>query len=137
MSIEANKAAVRAFFAATVRRDRAALSRLLADDVCWQIPKSAPAPFGGAHRGHARVLELFLAGAETLFAPGTHSVEIELLLAEGDLVAAEVQMRARTVRGSDYCNQYVFLFRFEGDRIAEFREHLDTRYAAPFLDPEA
>ena len=136
MSIEANKQAVRTFFDATTRRDREALSRLFAEDVAWQIPQSAPAPFAGTHRGHAKVLDLFLQGASGLFLPGTHTIDIELLIAEGDLVAAEVQMNAQTVKGTDYRNQYVFLFTFRDGQITEFREHLDTRYAAPFLDPD-
>ena len=136
MSIEANKQAVRDFFDATVRRDGDTLSRLFADDVAWQIPQSAPAPFGGTHRGHDKVLEMFLMGAANLFVPGTHTIDIELMVAEGDIVAAEVQMNAKTTKGPDYRNQYVFLFTFRDGKIAEFREHLDTRYAAPFLDPD-
>lgn len=136
MSTESNKQAVREFFEATTRRDRETLSRLFADDVAWQIPQSAPAPFAGTHRGHDKVLDLFLQGASGLFLEGTHTVDIELMIAEGDLVAAEVQMNAKTVKGTDYRNQYVFLFTFRNGRIAEFREHLDTRYAAPFLDPD-
>ena len=136
MSTESNKEAVRDFLEATTRRDRETLSRLFADDVSWQIPQSAPAPFGGTHRGHAKVLEMFLQGASGLFVEGTHTVDIELIVAEGDIVAAEVQMNAKTTKGLDYRNQYVFLFTFRDGKITEFREHLDTRYAAPFLDPD-
>ena len=136
MSTEAHKRRVRDFFEATTKRDRSALEAMFTEDVAWQIPQSAPAPFAGTHRGRARVLELFLQGAEGLFLEGTHTIDIELLLAEDDKVAAEVKMRAQTTKGRDYENQYVFLFRFVDGRIAEFREHLDTRYAAPFLDPD-
>ena len=136
MSVEANKQAVRDFFEATTKRDRDTLSRLLADDVAWQIPQSAPEPFGGTHHGHDVVLEMFVSGAANLFVQGTHTIDIELMVAEGDVVAAEVQMNAKTTKGPDYRNQYVFLFTFRDGKIAEFREHLDTRYAAPFLDPD-
>ena len=81
MSTEDHKCAVRAFFDATTRRDRDALAALFADDVVWQIPRSAPAPFGGRHQGHDKVLELFLQGAAGLFVPGTHTIEEKLLLA--------------------------------------------------------
>lgn len=136
MSTERNKQAVRDFFEATAKRDGETLSRLFAEDVSWQIPQSAPAPFAGTHHGHDRVLEMFLQGASGLFVEGTHTIDIELMVAEGDIVAAEVQMNAKTTKGPDYRNQYVFLFTFRDGKIAEFREHLDTRYAAPFLDPD-
>jgi ketosteroid isomerase-like protein len=134
VSTEASKQRVRAFFDALVRADRAGMARVLAEDVTWVIPRSSPPPYAGAHRGRSQVIELMLGAAAKIFVPGTHRVELRALIAEGDQACAEVVMRARTPSGQDYENTYVFLFRFEGEQIAEFREHLDTRYAAGFLE---
>jgi ketosteroid isomerase-like protein len=133
MSLEENKRAARAFLAALVRRDRAALESLLAPDALWVIPRSAPPPYAGTHRGSARIAELMLGASEHAFAAGTHRIEERLLVAEGDAVCAEVRMTARSPRGLDYENSYVFVFEFAGSRIRELREHVDTAYAASFF----
>jgi ketosteroid isomerase-like protein len=40
-------------------------------------------------------------------------------------------MTAQRPNGApDYDNDYVFVFELRGGRIAEIREHVDTRYAA-------
>jgi len=135
MSTEPCKRAARAFLAALERRDRAALEALLAPDARWVIPRSAPAPYAGIHQGNARIVELMLGAAEHAFVAGTHRIEERLLVAEGDAVCAEVRMTARSPRGLDYENSYVFVFEFAGDRIRELREHVDTAYAASFFAP--
>jgi ketosteroid isomerase-like protein len=133
MSTEARKQAARSFFRALEQRDRAALTALLAPDVRWVVPGSAPAPYAGTHRGRERIIELMLGASEHSFVAGTHRIEVLLLIAEGDAVCAEVRMSARTPRGPDYENVYVFLFWFAGEAIRELHEHVDTRHAASFF----
>ena len=127
------KRLAREFLAALEPRDRPALEALFAPDARWVIPRSAPEPYAGVHRGSARILDLMLGASEHAFAPGTHRIEERCLATEGDVVFAEVRMTARSPRGSDYENFYVFVFEFDGDRIRELREHVDTRYAASFF----
>ena len=134
MSAEGNKAAARAFLRALESRDRAALAELLAPDALWVVPPSAPEPYAGGHRGRAKIIELMLGAAEHAFAPGTHRIEIRLLVGEGDAVFAELRMTARTPGGADYENVYVFVFEFAAGRIRELREHVDTLRAASFFE---
>jgi ketosteroid isomerase-like protein len=134
MSLERNKQLARDFLHALERRDRPRLLELLAPDARWGVPRSAPAPYAGMHRGRERIVELMLGASEHAFAPGTHRIEILLLLAETDAVCAEVRMTARTPRGTDYENGYVFLFELAGGQIRELREHVDTRHAAAFFE---
>jgi ketosteroid isomerase-like protein len=134
MSLERRKRAARDFLAALERRDRAALTSLLAPDARWVIPRSAPEPYSGVHQGRERILDLMLGASEHAFVSGTHRIEERLLIAEGDAVCVELRMTARTPRGPDYENFYVFLFEFEGERIRELREHVDTRHAASFFE---
>lgn len=75
MSVESNKAAVRAHFDAVERCDRAGLLALFRPDLRWSVPKGA-------------------------------------------------------IAQPDYDNNYVFVFELLGGKIAEIREHLDTRTAA-------
>jgi ketosteroid isomerase-like protein len=133
MSAEQHKQAARRFFRALEQRDRAALEQLLAPDVRWVIPRSAPEPYAGTHRGRERIIELMLGASEHTFVAGTHRIEVLLLIAEGDAACAEVRMSARTPRGPDYENFYVFLFWFAGESIRELHEHVDTRHAAAFF----
>jgi uncharacterized protein len=131
MSVESHKAAVRAFFDAVSRGDRAALLALFAPDLRWSVPKGAVAPFGGVHHGAEAIASLMLDAVGAAFVPGTQQVAIGLLLAEGDVAIAETRMTAKRPNdAADYDNAYVFVFVFAAGRIAEIREHVDTRYAA-------
>jgi ketosteroid isomerase-like protein len=133
VSAERNKQVARDFLRALEARDRAALLERLAPDAHWVVPPSAPEPYTGIHRGRERIVELMLGAAEHAFAPGTHRIEIRLLIGEGDAVCAELRMTARTPSGTDYENAYVFVFEFAGGRIRELREHVDTLRAASFF----
>jgi len=131
MSTESNKTAVRAYFDAIARGERAALLALFCPEIRWSVPKGAIAPFGGMHCGAEKIADLMLGAVDAAFVPGTQRVEIRLMLAEDDVVIAETRMTAQRRGGApDYDNAYVFVFEFSGDRIAEIREHVDTRYAA-------
>lgn len=44
-------------------------------------------------------------------------------------------MRAKTPRGEDYDNRYCGIFVVREGRIQEFREYLDSGYAARVLFP--
>jgi ketosteroid isomerase-like protein len=134
MTLEARKHAARRFLAALETRDRPTLSALLLPDARWVVPRSAPPPYAGVHQGRETILDLMLGASEHAFAPGTHKIELLLLLAENDAVCAEVRMSARTPAGAEYENFYVFLFEFEGSQIRELREHVDTRHAAAFFE---
>jgi ketosteroid isomerase-like protein len=131
MSAESSKAVARAYFDAITRGDRAALLALFRPDLRWSVPKGAVAPFGGVHHGAEKIADLMLGAVDAAFVPGTQRVEIRLMLAEGDVVVAETRMTAQRRAGApDYDNAYVFVFELSGDRIAEIREHVDTRSAA-------
>jgi len=131
MRAHSNEAAVRAYFDAITHGDRAALLALLRPDARWCVPKGAVAPYGGTHHGAERIADLMLGAVEAAFVPGTQRIAIRLMLARDDVVIAETRMTAKLARaGPDYENDYVFVFEFSGGRVAELREHVDTRYAA-------
>jgi ketosteroid isomerase-like protein len=156
--VESNKAVVRAYFDAVERGDRAALLALFRPDLRWRVPKGAIAPYGGEHRGAERIADLMLGAVGAAFVPGTQHVVLRLVLAEGDVVVAETRMTAKRQKSGgvlaaarseptrgfasreaseadaeaapDYDNDYVFVFELSDGKIAEIREHVDTRYAA-------
>ncbi|MEM7412818.1 MAG: nuclear transport factor 2 family protein [Myxococcota bacterium] len=127
-----NKTAVHAFFAALGRGDRKALGELCTPDLAWVVPAGA-ALHAGTHRGAERVFDTMLSAVGNTFVPGSQRVSLGLLVAESNAVMAEARVTAKGVDGRAYENVYVFVFEFEGEKIRELREHVDTRYAAEFF----
>jgi ketosteroid isomerase-like protein len=58
---------------------------------------------------------------------------IKTLTAEDDRVAIEAESYGRHASGRTYANQYHFLMRVRGGKIAEWREYLDTMHANDVL----
>ena len=79
---------------------------------------------GGASRGSG------------IYVPGTRTVEIQSMVAEGDFVACRFILRAKTtLRNEPYENYYHFLFRLDDGRVAEIWEYVDTLYSRRMLWP--
>jgi ketosteroid isomerase-like protein len=104
-----------------------------AEDAVWTI--QGDLPIAGPWHGRDRIVDEFLGavGVGTLFEPGSQRFEFPTMIAEGDVVALEWRVRARTARGARYDNRYCALFVVRDGRIAAVREYLDTRYAAEVL----
>jgi hypothetical protein len=130
MSAEQSKRIARAYFDAVERGDRAALLALFAPDALWRVPKGAIEPYGGEHRGAQKIVDMMLGAVGAAFVPGTQRIEVLRLLADGDVAIAETRMTAQRPNAPGYDNDYVFVFELRGGRIAELREHVDTRTAA-------
>ena len=133
MPVESLKGQVHRFFAAISSGDEETLCEMLAEDATWVIPRSAPAPFGGTHRGNRKIAGMMVASVGETFEPGSQTFDVLLMLEEGDVVVAEANIKARTPAGDVYDNLYVFIFEFEDGRVRELREHVDTIYAANFF----
>jgi ketosteroid isomerase-like protein len=127
VSTEAHKDVVRRFLDALVNDETATIRPLVTDGVLWWVPPSAGASFGLARP---------LVGWDGIpwfggdgwkgFRPGTSAVILHHLVAEGDLVSAHYNRTAIRTNGNPYDNEYNILFRFEGGRIAEVWEVVDT-----------
>jgi uncharacterized protein len=103
-----------------------------AEDATWTI--YGDLPIAGPWEGRDRIVDDFLSTVGgTLFEAGTQSFEFPTLLAEGDTVALEWRVRARTAGGADYDNAYCGIFTVRDSRISSVREYLDSGYAARTL----
>jgi ketosteroid isomerase-like protein len=103
-----------------------------AEDATWTI--YGDLPIAGPWEGRDRIVDDFLSTVGgTLFEAGTQSFEFPTLIAEGDTVALEWRVRARTVGGADYDNVYCGIFTVRDGRISAAREYLDSAYAAQTL----
>ena len=136
MGLEENKERARALFRGIEAGRREPLAALFVADARWVIPKSAPEPFAGTHVGAEKIADMMIGSLEASFEPGSADWRVGLMVAEGDAVMAEANLCARTPTGTSYDNQYVFVVEFDpaSGRIAELREHVDTRYAASFFE---
>ena len=127
---EANKEAVRRYLSAMASGD-SSLSDLLSDDVSWWVPPSSP--LGGLKEGKARVLELMASGVGLYDMSVPFEIEVEAVVAEGDWVAVQMVMNARTAKGQPYHNHYHFAFRLRDGKICAVKEYVDTLYAQRML----
>jgi ketosteroid isomerase-like protein len=124
VGVAENKRTFARFWSATKREDRLAC---VTDDLVWWVPKGA-VTLAGEHRGAELVVDTMIEMSSKAFA-GAPRFEVAHLVAEGDVVIAEVNIRAATPVG-EYDNWYVFVAEFRDGKIAALREHVDTRYAA-------
>jgi hypothetical protein len=127
---EANKALVRRYLRAMTSGDPA-LPDLLTEDVTWWVPPSSP--LGGLKQGKAAVLELMGSGIGLYDASVPFGIEVETIVAEGEWVALQMVMTARTAKGKPYRNFYHWAFRLRGGRICAVKEYVDTLYAQRML----
>lgn len=121
------------FLRATREADREELLRLFDPDVRWSVPQGAIPPYGGTHQGAEHIADMMLASVGGAFVPGSMSHRVLLTLSDDRHVMMELNLRARTADGREYDNFYVFVFEIRDGRITQFREHVDTRYAAGFF----
>jgi uncharacterized protein len=126
------KHVVQRYLDALVAGDLDAIRDSFAEDATWTI--LGDLPIGSRWRGREAIVDEFLTGvAGSLYEAGSVQFEFPTLIGEGDTVAVEWRVRARTAAGADYANSYCGLFVVSDGRIAEVREYLDTRYAARTL----
>jgi uncharacterized protein len=127
---EANKQLVQRYLRAMSTGDPG-LPDLLTDDVTWWVPPSSP--LGGLREGKASVLELMARGVGLYDTSAPFEIEVEAMVAEGDWVAVQMVMGARTAKGQPYRNYYHFAFRVRDGRICGVKEYVDTLYAQRML----
>ena len=106
---------------------------MVTPDFVWQAPRSEADLFGSPDAAlhgpdELRGLPAIDKAVYADFAvAGTNSANT-VMIAEGDLVMMEFEAKFTTHTGEPYHNYYVFVIRVEDGKIAELREHADTKY---------
>lgn len=127
MSTEANKATAHEFFARFTRGDIDGALWTMADDATWSIPgKKDRSPAAGLY-SKEKIRRLFHRMVEAL--KDGLQMTVKSCVAEGDLVALEVESRGDLHNGRLYRQEYHVLIEFRDGRIAAVREYLDTHHA--------
>jgi ketosteroid isomerase-like protein len=99
-----------------------------AEDATWTL-HAGDLPLAGTWRGRAAILDDFLGRAMSLYEPGSISIEVTAMIAEGDQVALQWTTRARTLEGEPYENGCLGIFTVRDGVITAVREYMDTLYA--------
>jgi hypothetical protein len=105
-----------------------AARELLAEDAVWHLPPSAELPgvaVDGVVRGRDAIHGIQQRAREIYDVP-TMRTHIRSLLADGDQVALQYEMRCRAANGSEFRQEYVFVFEVRDGRIATIWDYYDT-----------
>ena len=125
MSVEKNKALVRAFLARAADGEVDAQMAMVADGGTWWIPTDKP---GGLVLSKEEMRSL--AGAFYAIMERKPTIEIQAMTAEDDRVCVQMTTRgAMTKGGAAYANDYLMALRIEKGQIAEVREYLNPLLA--------
>lgn len=121
--MDSNKEIVSRIFAALAEGDGRPFDRAMTDDVVWTVMGSGP--WARAYRGKAAVLDELQRPVFANFAT-TYRCRAERILADGDEVVVLAKGEATTKSGKPYNNDYCFVIRMAGGRIAGVIEYMDT-----------
>ena len=97
---------------------------LFADDFSFWIAGNTA--ISGTVVGREAAMERRFRPARKRTMPGTLTLKIGKVIAEGDYVAAEWTSRRKVVNSPDYENLFFGLFHIRDGKITSLREYLDT-----------
>jgi uncharacterized protein len=123
-----SKSVLRLYVAAVEAGDEQTIRDLLAEDATWTLA-AGNLPISGTWQGRDAILGEFLATALSHYEPGSVSLEITGMIAEGDQVALQWTSRARTRDGRSYENGCIGVFTIRDGKVQSVREYMDTLYA--------
>ncbi len=124
-----SKSVLRRYVAAVEAGDEAAIRELFAKDATWTV-RAGELPISGTWAGRDAIIGEFLAKAMAYYEPGSVSLEITGMIAEGDRVVLQWTSRARTRSGRPYENGCIGVFTISDGKIQDVREYMDTLYAS-------
>jgi uncharacterized protein (TIGR02246 family) len=107
--------------------DQPTVRASFAEHATWTL--DGELPLSGTWNGRDAIMDDFFGQVRKLYAPGSVSLEVTSLTAEGDRVALEWTSRARTADGAPYENHCAAVFTLADGEIVTVREYMDTHYA--------
>ena len=133
--INDSKAVVQGYLDALVAGDLDRVRASFAPDATWTI--YGDLPIAGPWHGRDAIVDDFLTtvGGGLFEAGSGPHFEFPTLIGEGDTVALEWRVAARSAAGAEYRNNYCGIFVVRDGQIAAIREYLDSDYARRVLFP--
>lgn len=128
MQTDATRQLVQTFLDARAANDADTVATLLADDAAWYPPPSMKL---GPFHGRDTVTKALTGGAVgRIFDVTTMKRTVHKLIVENDTAVALQRLEARTVKGADYANEYVWIYTCRDGKIVSLVELTDSLYAA-------
>ena len=124
---EENAQIVRTFLETLSTGELERVRPLFHPNAIWKVmPKGIPGE--GEHVGRDYIVDEFLAPVRGMFNPGEPKVEIDTLIAQGDLVAAELRGFGHFKDGREYNNTYCWFFEVRDGMVYSIHEYMDSLY---------
>lgn len=123
MSATENKLVVQRMYEALAQGDRRAFAESVHPEYVWRL--AGQSSWSRAFEGQVAVQRDLMAPLFALFADQYTARAVEIV-AEGDIVVAEIRGSVATATGERYDNEYCFVFRFRGSKIIAVTEYCDT-----------
>jgi uncharacterized protein len=120
------------YVAALQAGDEQTIRDSFAEDATWTL-RAGDLPLSGTWHGRNAIIDDFLAGALGHYEPGSITLEVTGMIADGDEVALQWTTRARTRDGQPYENDCIGVFTVKDGKIQAVREYMDTLYAAELV----
>jgi len=122
------KSVIRRYVSALEAADERTVRELFDEHATWTLA-AGELPISGTWEGRDSILNEFLATALSYYEPGSVSIDITGMIAEGDQVVLQWTSRANTRTGRRYENDCIGVFTVRDGRIQDVREYMDTLYA--------
>jgi ketosteroid isomerase-like protein len=129
---EDNRQLITAIFADLQHGKPNAFVDALADDVRWTTPGASV--WSRTFTGKTALLDGLLGPVRAQLVERVR-LTLRRIVADGDVVVVEATGKATTKAGKNYNNDYCFVYRMAGGKIAEVTEYLDTELASAVLTP--
>jgi hypothetical protein len=127
---EANRTLITGIFAALAERNSQPFVEAMADDVQWSTPGSSV--WSRRFIGKQAVLSELLGPVRAQLDKPVY-LTVQRIVADGDVVIVQARGQATTRTGKPYNNEYCFVYRIAGGKIAEVTEYIDTELASSVL----
>lgn len=135
MTAAARLKTARAFLDSVIACDFAKWPELLTDDVVMRFPYSPP---GIPNHCEGLAASQEQTGGIMSMIKSFAWHDIDLHVGEGlDIVFGTGRSEVTTAAGKPYGNQYCFIFRFRGDKIADYSEYFNPLKVLESFGPDA
>ena len=124
METEGSRKLVLDYYKALESGNAADVERLLADDVVWSVPSSAP--IDSSFSGRDTVLKAMRESGARFFDLESLEVTTHKIVAEGDTVVVLQSITGKAANGRDYSNEYIWVFTCADGKIVRMDEHNDS-----------
>jgi ketosteroid isomerase-like protein len=133
MPAEANENLMREVMEAMARGDSRPFGQAMANDFTWTFP-SGGGSWSGSVRGKDNVREKLMGPLFAQFADRYTNRAVRIVAA-GEVVVVECRGKVQTHAGDRYDNAYCYVCLFEGGKLKELIEYMDTALAERVLAP--